>query len=90
MEDSFVLDTKPIPVIGLKRDKRHSNFSGSATPGWCAARQMNYFGYKLVLLATWQGSGKFTPSVRSNPLMGWHPDPMINPNCYNIRQLILL
>ncbi|NEQ84719.1 MAG: IS982 family transposase [Moorea sp. SIO2I5] len=54
-EDSFVLDTKPIPVLGLKRDKRHSNFTGSATAGWCAARQMNYFGYKLVLLATWLG-----------------------------------
>ncbi|AOY83233.2 hypothetical protein BJP36_28245 [Moorena producens JHB] len=31
------------------------DFSGSAAPGWCAAKSMKYFGYKLVLLATWQG-----------------------------------
>ena len=54
-ETCFVLDTKPIPVLGLKRDKRHSDFSGNASPGWCSAKSMNYFGYKLVLLATWQG-----------------------------------
>lgn len=51
-ETLFLIDTKPIPVIGLKRDKRYSHFSGNAAPGWCAARKMNDFGYKLVVLAT--------------------------------------
>jgi len=54
-EKYFILDTKPLPVLGLKRDKRHSDFAGNATPGWCAAREMRYFGYKLVMLSTWHG-----------------------------------
>lgn len=28
--DSFVIDTKPIPVMGYRRSKRHSDFYGSA------------------------------------------------------------
>ena len=54
-ERSFLVDTKPIPVLGLKRDKRHSDFSGNATPGYCASRQLRYFGYKLALLSSWDG-----------------------------------
>ncbi len=51
----LLVDTKPIPVLGLKRDKTRSDFSGNAAPGYCAARQMYYFGYKLTLLSTWNG-----------------------------------
>ena len=51
----FLVDTKPIPVLGLKRDKRRSDFSGNATPGYCASRQLRYFGYKLALLSSWDG-----------------------------------
>ncbi|WP_235018942.1 IS982 family transposase [Tolypothrix sp. NIES-4075] len=54
-EKYFLLDTKPLPVLGLKRDKRYSDFAGSAAPGRCAAREMSYFGYKLVMLSTWNG-----------------------------------
>ncbi|WP_196520781.1 transposase [Nostoc sp. WHI] len=54
-EKYFILDTKPLPVLGLKRDKRYSDFAGNATPDWCAAREMRYFGYKLVMLSTWNG-----------------------------------
>lgn len=54
-EKYFLLDTKPLPVLGLKRDKRHSDFAGNAAPGRCAAREMSYFGYKLVMLSTWNG-----------------------------------
>ncbi|PMB54163.1 transposase [Fischerella thermalis CCMEE 5201] len=54
-EKYFIIDTKPLPVLGLKRDKRYSDFAGNATPGWCAAREMRYFGYKLVMLSTWNG-----------------------------------
>jgi Transposase DDE domain len=39
----------------VKRDKQHSDFAGNASPGWCAAREMRYFGYKLVMLSTWNG-----------------------------------
>ena len=52
---SFVIDTKPIPVMGYKRSKRHSDFHGSADYGYCAARKLKYFGYKLVMLSTLKG-----------------------------------
>jgi len=51
----FLLDTKPLPVLGYKRSKRHSDFAGSATFGYCASRNMHYFGYKLVTLSTMNG-----------------------------------
>lgn len=51
----FLLDTKPVPVVGYKRSKRHSDFAGSAAYGVCASRNMKYFGYKLVTLSTLDG-----------------------------------
>jgi len=53
--NSFVIDTKPIPVVGYRRSKKHSDFEGSANYGYCAARKMKYFGYKLVMLSTLKG-----------------------------------
>jgi hypothetical protein len=53
--NSFVIDTKPIPVVGYRRSKKHSDFDGSANYGSCAARKMKYFGYKLVVLSTLKG-----------------------------------
>ena len=53
--NSFVVDTKPIPVVGYRRSKKHSDFDGSAGYGYCAARKMKYFGYKLVVLSTLRG-----------------------------------
>jgi len=54
-EDTLLLDTKPIPVIGYKRSKHRSEFEDSATYGYCASRQMKYFGYKLVVVSTLSG-----------------------------------
>jgi len=51
----FLLDTKPVPVVGYKRSKRRSDFAGSAAYGVCASRNMKYFGYKLVMLSTLDG-----------------------------------
>jgi len=51
----FLLDTKPVPVVGVKRSNRRSDFAGSANYGHCASRMMKYFGYKLVTLTTLQG-----------------------------------
>jgi hypothetical protein len=53
--NSFVIDTKPIPVMGHRRSKKHSDFHGSADYGYCAARKMKYFGYKLVMISTLKG-----------------------------------
>lgn len=54
-ERHFLLDTTPVPVVGYRRDKTHSEFYGSAAYGYCAARRLKYFGYKLVLLTTLDG-----------------------------------
>lgn len=55
-EQHFLLDTTPVIVVGYRRDKTHSAFRGSAEYGYCAARRMKYFGYKLVMLTTAEGT----------------------------------
>jgi Transposase DDE domain len=55
-EHHFLLDSTPVPVVGYRRDKTHSEFYGSAAYGYCAARRLKYFGYKLVLLSTLEGT----------------------------------
>jgi transposase len=50
-----LLDTKPVPVVGYRRSKKHSDFLGSATYGYCASKKMYYFGYKLVAISTLEG-----------------------------------
>jgi hypothetical protein len=62
----FLLDTKPIPVVGYKRDKHHSDFLGSAGFGKCASRHMEYFGYKLVTVTTLLGIPIFYDLVPGN------------------------
>lgn len=54
-ETQFLLDTKPVPVVGYRRSKRRSDFAGSADYGYCASRKLHYFGYKLVMLTTLDG-----------------------------------
>ena len=54
-ETQFLLDTKPVPVMGYKRSKSRSEFAGSADYGYCASRKLHYFGYKLVLVTTLSG-----------------------------------
>jgi hypothetical protein len=41
--------------MGYTRSKKRSDFAGSAAYGYCAARQLHYFGYKLVMLTTLDG-----------------------------------
>lgn len=53
--EQYLIDTKPIPVVGYKRSKRHSAFLGSADYGYCASRKLHYFGYKLVMITTLDG-----------------------------------
>lgn len=55
LQTQFLLDTKPVPVVGYKRNKRHSDFVGSAAYGVCVSRKLKYFGYKLVMLSTLDG-----------------------------------
>lgn len=51
----YLLDTKPVPVLGYKRHKNRSDFAGYANYGQCASRNLKYFGYKLVVLSTLEG-----------------------------------
>ena len=53
--EHFLIDTKPIPVVGYKRSKSRSNFAGSAAYRYCASRNLHYFGYKLVMVTTLDG-----------------------------------
>lgn len=51
----FLLDTKPVPVLGYKRSKKQSDFRQSAGYGYCSARHFHYFGYKFVAVTTFSG-----------------------------------
>lgn len=55
-ERHFLLDTTPVIAVGYRRDKSQSDFRGSAAYGYCSARRLKYFGYKLVLLTTLDGT----------------------------------
>ena len=55
-EQHFLLDTTPVIAVGYRRDKSQSDFRGSAEYGYCSARRLKYFGYKLVLLTTLDGT----------------------------------
>jgi len=55
LQTQFLLDTKPVPVVGYKRSKANSDFVGSAAYGVCVSRKLKYFGYKLVVLSTLDG-----------------------------------
>jgi hypothetical protein len=51
----FLIDTKPVPVVGYKRSKKRSDFRQSAGYGYCSARHFHYFGYKFVAVTTFSG-----------------------------------
>jgi hypothetical protein len=51
----YLMDTKPVPVLGYKRNKKHSDFLGSAGYGICISRNLKYFGFKLVAISTMKG-----------------------------------
>jgi hypothetical protein len=52
---TYLIDTKPVPVVGYKRSKSRSAFRGSADYGYCVGRKLYYFGYKLVMVTTLDG-----------------------------------
>lgn len=65
-QSCFLLDTKPVPVLGYKRNKHQSDFLGSADFGQCASRNLHYFGYKLVTVTTLFGIPIFYDLVPAN------------------------
>jgi hypothetical protein len=77
LQAQFLLDTKPVPVVGYKRSKRHSDFAGSANYGKCASRNMQYFGYKLVTLSTLSGIPVMYDLVPANTDEVWPLKPSL-------------
>ena len=51
----YLMDTKPVPVLSYKRNKKHSDFLGKAGYGVCISRNLKYFGFKLVAISTMRG-----------------------------------
>ncbi|MEA2056548.1 MAG: IS982 family transposase [Patescibacteria group bacterium] len=49
------IDSAPIPIMGYKRDKKHSDFT-DAQYGYCSSKALKYFGYKLHTLVGLCGS----------------------------------
>ena len=41
---TYLMDTKPIPMVGYKRSKHCSDFAGSATYGYCASLDLKIKG----------------------------------------------
>lgn len=54
-DEYYLMDTKPVPVVGYKRSKSRSDFLDSAAYGYCVSRRLYYFGYKLVMITTLDG-----------------------------------
>jgi len=42
LRSNYLLDTKPVPVLGYKRLKGRSDFAGIANYGHCASRNLDY------------------------------------------------
>lgn len=55
-ENQFLIDTTPVVVVGYRRDKERSQFFNCADYGYCAARKLKYYGFKLVMLTTLDGT----------------------------------
>jgi len=50
-----VVDSAPVPVVGYKRDKHHTDFT-TASFGYCSSKVLKYFGYKFHSLVSLCGS----------------------------------
>jgi hypothetical protein len=51
----YLMDTKPVRVLGYKRNKKRSDFLGKAGKGVYVSRNLKYFGFKLVAISTMRG-----------------------------------
>lgn len=50
MRNHCIADSTPVVAVGMTRDKNHSDFVGIAGYGYCAAKKLFYYGFKLVML----------------------------------------
>jgi hypothetical protein len=54
-EGTGAVDSAPVPCVGRKRDKAHSDFQGFADYGVCSSKAMKYFGCKLHAVVSLTG-----------------------------------
>jgi len=52
---TVAIDSAPVPVVGYKRDKKHTDFT-DAEYGYCSSKALKYFGFKLHSLVSMCGS----------------------------------
>lgn len=50
-----LIDSLPIPVVGFAHARGSHRWYGEAAYGYCAAKKLRYYGFKLHLLATHDG-----------------------------------
>jgi hypothetical protein len=55
LEETAVIDSAPVPCVGYKRGKQHSNFLGTADYGRCSSKALKYFGCKLHSIVSLTG-----------------------------------
>src|SRR5919202_6540512 len=62
-----VIDTLPLPVCVLTRAPRDRCFKPEADYGYCAAKQMHYYGFKLGLRIARSGMITYFPLLQARP-----------------------
>jgi Transposase DDE domain len=62
-----VIDTLPLPVCGLRRAPRERCFKVEADYGYCAAKDLHYYGFKLGLRIARSGMITYFPLLPARP-----------------------
>ena len=62
-----VIDTLPLPVCGLTRAPRDRCFKPEADYGYCAAKDLHYYGFKLGLRVARSGMITYFPLLPARP-----------------------
>jgi hypothetical protein len=62
-----VIDTLPLPVCGYTRAKRDRCFKPDADYGYCAAKELHYYGFKLGLRIARSGMITYCPLLPARP-----------------------
>jgi hypothetical protein len=62
-----VIDTLPLPVCGLTRAPRDCCFKPEADYGYCAAKDLHYYGFKLGLRIARSGMITYFPLLPARP-----------------------
>src|SRR5205085_4041979 len=62
-----VIDTLPLPVCGYTRAPRDRCFKPDADYGYCAAKELHYYGFKLGLRIARSGMITYYPLLPPRP-----------------------